>query len=149
MIPVAEALDRLFALAPAPRVEEVPLIEAGGRVLLRPLHAFRAQPPFAASAMDGYAVRAADVAAAAAGNPVTLAIIERVAAGAVPTRTVGPGTAARIMTGAPLPDGADSVVPFEETDEPQNRAATMDAVRIYVAPVLGASVRPAGEITSR
>jgi len=109
MIPVAEALDRLFALAPAPRIEEVPLAEAGGRVLLRPLRALRAQPPFAASAMDGYALRSADAAAGA-----RLRVVGESAAGRRFAGRVGPGEAARILTGAPLPDGADAVVMQEE-----------------------------------
>ncbi len=109
MISVAEALDRLFALASAPRIEEVPLIEAAGRVLLRSVRARRDQPPFAASAMDGYAVRRADAVPGA-----RLRIVGESAAGRGLHGRIGQGEAARILTGAPLPDGADAVVIQEE-----------------------------------
>ncbi len=109
MIPVGEALERLFALAPPPRVEEVPLVEAGGRILLRPMRAMRDQPPFAASAMDGYALRAAEVRPGA-----RLRVVGEAAAGRRFDRTLEPGEAARILTGAPLPAGADAVVIQEE-----------------------------------
>ncbi|HVG46879.1 MAG TPA: molybdopterin molybdenumtransferase MoeA, partial [Rubellimicrobium sp.] len=88
MISVAEALDRLFALAPAPEVEEVTLVEACGRVLLRPLAARRAQPPFAASAMDGYAVRAAEARPGA-----RLRVVGESAAGRHFAGRLGPGEA--------------------------------------------------------
>lgn len=110
MIPVSEALDRLFALVERPQPEEVPLIEAGGRVLLRPVRALRDQPPFAASAMDGYALRGLDARPGA-----TLRVVGESAAGRRFDGAVGPGEAVRILTGAPLPDGADAVVMQEDT----------------------------------
>jgi molybdopterin molybdotransferase len=105
MISVGEALGRLFALAGPPDPEEVPLVEAAGRVLLRPLAALRDQPPFAASAMDGYAVRAADAVAGA-----RLRVVGEAAAGRGFHGLAGPGEAVRILTGAPLPPGTDAVV---------------------------------------
>lgn len=128
MISVAEALHCLFALAPEPQVEEVPLLEAAGRVLLRPLRARRDQPPFAASAMDGYAVRRADALAGA-----RLHIVGASAAGRGYAGSVGPGEAARILTGAPLPEGADAVVIQEEvTREGEAIVISLTAVAAHV-----------------
>ena len=106
---LAAVLDGVSVLA----AERVALPEALGRVLAEPVTARDSLPPFANSAMDGYALRAADTAAV----PVTLQVIGDAAAGALPDVTVTPGTAVRIMTGAPLPNGADAVVPVEDTDE--------------------------------
>lgn len=132
MISVAEALDRVFALAPAPQVEEVPLLEAAGRVLLRPLSARRDQPPFAASAMDGYAVRTADARPGA-----RLKVVGEAAAGRGYAGAVGSGEAARIFTGAPLPEGADAVVIQEEV--------TRESDVITISPTaVAAHVRGAG-----
>ena len=126
--------------------EFVPLAAALGRTLATAVQADADMPPFANSAMDGYAVRAADLAQASRTNAVPLRIIERVAAGAMPTLTVESGTAIRIMTGAPLPAGADAVVPFEETSELHTPAsAQTEHVQVYVAPVVGTNIRPAGE----
>ena len=86
--------------------EAVPLAEALGRVLAKPVKAKRAQPPFDASAMDGYAVIAADVTS----TPVSLKVIGTSAAGHAAAETVRSGEAVRIFTGAPLPKGADAVV---------------------------------------
>jgi molybdopterin molybdotransferase len=132
VIPVAEALERLFALAPAPRVESVPLVEAGGRVLLEPVAAMRDQPPFAASAMDGYALRAADV-----GPGARLRVVGEAAAGRGFAGRIGLGEAARILTGAPLPEGADSVVIQEEV-------AREDGSIVVSATAIAGHVRPAG-----
>ncbi|MEX5726746.1 molybdopterin molybdotransferase [Rhodovulum iodosum] len=105
MITVEEALARVFALVAPLDTEEVALAEAAGRVLARPVTATRTQPPFAASAMDGYAVRAADAAPGA-----RLSVVGTAAAGHGFAGIIGPGQAARIFTGAPLPEGADRVV---------------------------------------
>lgn len=109
MIPVAEALARLFALAPVMPVEEVPLAEAVGRVLARPVAARLTQPPFDASAMDGYALRADEAAPGAQFD-----VIGESAAGCRFDGTVNPGQAVRIFTGAPMPAGADRVVLQED-----------------------------------
>lgn len=124
----------LDAVAPLPP-ETCAAADALGRVLAEPVHAGRTLPPWDVSAMDGYALRAADVAAA----PATLPVAFEVAAGGDRARALAPGTAARIFTGAPLPPGADTVVRQEDTE----RAG--DRVRIRVAPVAGTDVRPAGE----
>src|SRR5690348_4912581 len=113
-ITVAEALDYILGhFAPLPP-EPTPLAEATGRVLAAPVVAGLTLPPFANSAMDGYAVRAADVVGATRGAPARLQVIGYVAAGYTPGLSVTPGTAVRIMTGAPVPDGADAVVRFED-----------------------------------
>lgn len=106
LISVEEARRRILDGARRTAAEEVPVAAAGGRVLAADLFARRTQPPFDASAMDGYAVRAADVAA----PPACLAIVAEVAAGEAATVPVGPGEAARIFTGAPIPAGADAVL---------------------------------------
>ena len=102
-------------------------------------------------AMDGYAVRRSDIMSATPDSPVLLKVVGEVAAGSLPDRPVEPETAVRIMTGAPIPQGADAVVPFEETDEEERKAqgSPLDsiAVRIDVGP--GAHVRPAGEDIAR
>lgn len=109
MIPVSEALDHLFALAQPLGTETVPLVQANGRVLAANAVARRDQPPFAGSAMDGYAVRDADVVSGA-----TLAVIGESAAGHRFDGQVAAGQAVRIFTGAPIPTGADRVVIQED-----------------------------------
>ena len=121
LMAVAEALQRVLADARALPAETVPLHQALGRVLAEDLVALRTQPPAALSAMDGYAVRAADV----ANGPATLALIGEVAAGHPFEGTVGPGQAARIFTGGVMPDGADTVVVQELTTREENRVTTM------------------------
>lgn len=115
--------------------ERVRLDEALHRVLAEPAVASGPIPPFANSAMDGFAVAASDVTS----TPVTLPVNEDVPAGTVPTMAVGPGTATRIMTGAPMPDGADCVVPVEDT-----ASGTSDSVTIVSGVPIGTHVRPAG-----
>ncbi len=111
MLSVAEAQARLMALfAPLP-AEEIPIAAAGGRVLARDVVAARDQPPFPASAMDGYAVRAADAAPGA-----RLRVIGAAPAGARFAGAVGPGEAVRIYTGAPVPEGADAIVIQEDAE---------------------------------
>ena len=147
MILVEEALERVLAdirpLSPA----RVPLADANGLVLADDVRSAISIPPLPNSAMDGYAVRAEDVAAAAQDSPVVLPVIGEIAAGSPPEPAVTPGTVVRIMTGAPVPPGADTIVRFEDTDE-ENRRATgqpLDAITIYASPRVGTSVRAAGE----
>lgn len=111
LLSVAEALDRVLAQAAPLPAEEVPLGDADGRVLALPLTARRTQPPADVSAMDGYAVRAADVANA----PVRLKIVGEVAAGRPFARRLHEGEAARIFTGGVVPEGADTIVIQENT----------------------------------
>jgi molybdopterin molybdotransferase len=112
LLSVADALDRVLAHAAPLPAAEVPLVEADGRVLAYALKARRTQPPADVSAMDGYAVRAADVAQA----PARLKVIGEVAAGRPFARAVGSGEAARIFTGGVMPDGADTIVIQEHAE---------------------------------
>ena len=132
MISVTEALDRLFALTSPLPVEEVTLIGAHGRALAAPVTARRDQPPFAASAMDGYAVAGSAAAGAA------FEVIAEAAAGRGTDRSVGAGEAVRIFTGAPLPQGADTVVIQEDVTREGTRITVTEATGA------GANVRPAG-----
>jgi molybdopterin molybdotransferase len=125
-------------LGPMP-AEQVPLRAALGRVLAEPLVAGVALPPFDNSAMDGYAVRAADVAPARDDHPVTLPVAADIPAGRTDVPALAPGTAHRIMTGAPVPAGADAVVQVEHTDGGAERVA------VRRAPAPGTSVRRRGE----
>jgi molybdopterin molybdotransferase len=113
LLSVAEALERVLAQAEPLPADEVSLAEADGLVLALDLAARRTQPPADVSAMDGYAVRAADVASA----PARLRVIGEVAAGRPFAATLGPGEAARIFTGGVLPQGADTVVIQELTQK--------------------------------
>jgi molybdopterin molybdotransferase len=115
---VEQALSAVLAGVPVLGEEIVSLPEALGRVLTRAVVAQDSLPPFANSSMDGYALRAADIQDASKERPTILRVVADVAAGSAPVETVIEGTAARIMTGAPLPEGADAVIPVEETDEP-------------------------------
>ncbi len=111
MISVAEALDRLFALASPLEVETVPLAEGAGRVLAEDVQSRMTQPPFASSAMDGYAVRNAE-----AQPGMSLKVIGESAAGDRHDGALGPGEAVRIFTGAPVPEGADAILIQEDAD---------------------------------
>ncbi len=134
MISVEEAQERVLAgVAPLP-AETVSLTDAAGRVLAGPLPARRTQPPFAASAMDGYAVRATDIAQV----PVTLTQVGAVAAGGFYEPNLQAGQCVRIFTGAPLPAGADTVVIQEDTE------ANGDQILIKEAEAKGRHVRAAG-----
>ncbi len=110
LLPVADALARLLADAVPLPGEDVAIAEAAGRVLAADIHARRTQPPFDASAMDGYAVRAADIATV----PATLRVIGESIAGKRFDGSVGPGEAVRIFTGAPVPPGADVILLQED-----------------------------------
>ena len=111
LLSVAEAMQRVLEHAAPLPAEEVPLCDAAGLVLACPLSARRTQPPADVSAMDGYAVRAADT----AGAPVRLKVIGEVAAGRPFAQTLGAGEAARIFTGGVMPQGADAIVIQENT----------------------------------
>ena len=133
LLPVPEALARVLALISPLGEEEVPLTEAAGRVLSRPVTATRTQPPFAASAMDGYAARRADAVPGA-----QLRLVGESRAGERADRALGPGETIRIFTGAPIPDGADTVVIQEDVDRDG------DIVRVTDRLGPGDNIRPAG-----
>jgi molybdopterin molybdotransferase len=152
MISVEEARERILEHFAPLDAAPVPLLEARDQVLAEDLHGGFSIPPLDNTAMDGYAVRAEDTAGATYEAPVTLKVTGYLAAGSVYEGSVGPGEVVRIMTGAPIPDGADSIVPFEETDE-QDEAnvgsnwdeAPRASVRIDVEARPGANIRRAGE----
>jgi len=134
---LAEAQSYVLSLAGLLAPIEVELADALGLVTAAEVRAGEAVPPFANTAMDGYAVRAADT----VGAPVTLQVIGMLAAGAASERAVGAGEALRIMTGAPMPEGADAIVMVERTSTSDDGAL----VTIEVEVPVGMSVRPAGD----
>jgi molybdopterin molybdotransferase len=134
MLSVEEAQREILGRVRVLPSERVDVLAALGRVLAEPIRSTRRIPPWPNSSMDGYAVRAADVRPSA-----TLRVVGRVVAGSLPTRAVGAGEAVRIFTGAPLPGGADAVIPQEDVDARDG----VIALRSAVEP--GAYVRPAGE----
>lgn len=135
LLEVPDAVRRVVADVRALSAERVPLLEAQGRVLASDVRSTITLPPWANSAMDGYAVRAADLETL----PATLRVIESVAAGQFPSQHVGALEAVRIMTGAPTPEGADTVVRVEDTDGGLDRVVVRDARDA------GKNVRPRGE----
>jgi len=139
MLTVPEASARILEHIAPLAIERVPLLDALGMVLAEPVSAPMTLPAWDNSAMDGYAVRGADIDAASADHPVSLRVLETVAAGRFATQPVGDGEAIRIMTGAPIPDGADTVVRVEDTDG--------GTVRVLVRNARDArrNVRPRGE----
>lgn len=137
LVDVATARSRVLAACPLLPAVTVPLDSALGLVTATALHAAEAVPPFANTAMDGYAVRAADT----AGAPVRLRVAGTLAAGAAPDIPVGVGEAVRIMTGAPMPPGADAVVMVERTEPADGGAAVVIGTEAHP----GDHVRAAGE----
>lgn len=139
MVSVEEARNKILeAIAPL-GLEKVGILEALGRVIGEDVFARRSIPPRDNSAMDGYALRAADTRGGSADSPVRLEVIEEIPAGAVPQMRIGPGQASRIMTGAPLPEGADAVIRMEETRKEGNRVA------LFTEVPQGQDIRFAGE----
>ncbi|MBI2164863.1 MAG: molybdopterin molybdotransferase MoeA [Chloroflexi bacterium] len=147
MLSVEEALERVLSYFHPLDQEEKPLLQALGQTLARDIVSPLDIPPLDNSAMDGYAVRWEDIEAASEGSPVELEVIGQVAAGQLPRRRVRKGTAVRIMTGAPIPSGADTVVPFEDTDEVPRKArlGSINQIGILRVAHKGANVRPAAE----
>ena len=128
-------LDRVAPVG----TEAVPLAACAGRVLAEMLSAASDVPPFDRSPYDGYALRAADTGGIGPDRPVTLTILEEVPAGCVGTRAVTPGTAVKVLTGSPLPEGADAIVPFEDT------CFTDRTVTLFAPVKPGSNVVRAGE----
>ncbi len=151
MLTVEEALERILSFFEPLEPVRVPIAEAGGMVISEDIVSHLDVPPMDNSAMDGYAVQSQSVSGAAAHTPATLRVIGKLAAGDLPTTRVGPRTAIRIMTGAPVPPGADAVVPFEETDEVERRlkARPLDEVSVRHPVDPGSNVRQAGRDLAR
>lgn len=139
MISVKEALNRILEQIPKLGKERVTLLQAQGRVLAEDIFSSANIPPWDNSAMDGYAVRYADIALTSKKDPVLLKVLADLPAGKVFPGRVGAGQAVRIMTGAPLPDGADTVVPVEETVKAEGM------VKILATNPAGSNIRRAGE----
>jgi molybdopterin molybdotransferase len=146
LISVEAALEAILEKMRPVETETVPLARSFGRVLAEAIISEVNVPPFANSAMDGYALIARDSQGASLTTPVQLQVVEYVPAGVTPTQKIVPGAAARIMTGAPLPSGADAVVRFEETSEYIAGEGLADhEVLIYQPAQRGDNVRLAGE----
>jgi len=140
LTPLHEAQKTVFEATKTLGLEKVSLLDALDRVLGEDIIAARDNPPWDNSAMDGFAVRWEDIKQEhAITKPVMLKVIEDVPAGKVATKTVGPGQAIRIMTGAPVPKGADTVVKVEETEPSE------DAVKIFKEVERGGNIRPQSE----
>jgi len=133
---VSDAQQIIIEAVGLMNVESVALAQSLGRVLAQDIRANRDQPPYDVSAMDGYALRSAD----ASNAPVTLEVIEDIKAGDMPSKTVQAGQCARIMTGAPLPQGADAVLRVEDT-----QTVTATTVQINCSVKLGNDIRYRGE----
>jgi len=146
MISVEEAQEKLLSHVTVLGKEKVPILDSPGQVLAEDLRSAINVPPLDNSAMDGYALRAKDTSGAQRGSARLLRVIDTVAAGSISDKEVVPGTAIRIMTGAPIPKGADSVVRFEDTDETaRQRGGPLFEIGICVEAKEGQNIRRAGE----
>ncbi len=143
MLSVEEALAQVLSAFRPLEAERVPLLESLNRVLAQPVYADDDVPPHDNSAMDGYALLTRDTLGATAEEPVRLQVIENLAAGYLARETVRPGAAIRIMTGAPLPAGANAVIQFEETRRDG------EWVEIFAPVPVGQNIRRAGEDVHR
>ena len=136
---IAEASERMLADIRPLDVEKVPLRKALGRVLAEDIRATVTMPPWSNSSMDGYAVRSADITPVMTGDRVKLRVVGTIAAGDFAKRPIKRGEAMRIMTGAPVPDGADSVIRKEDTDGGEDKVEVREARDVWK------NIRPAGE----
>lgn len=139
---VREAVERVVAAGEPGPAEDRPLARAGGLALARSLEARATLPPFDNSAMDGYAVRGADVEGATEEAPRILRVLGETRPGDEPGPAVGPGEAVRVMTGGPIPPGADSVIRVEHTD---GEAGATGKVEVWADADRGRHIRPAGQ----
>ncbi len=148
MISVEQALEKVLGYVDVLEEEEHPILDSLGQVLAEDIISSIDVPPLDNSAMDGYAVRAEDTRGARQNSPQCLQVIDTVAAGSISQYEVKPGTAIRIMTGAPVPKGADSVVQFENTNE-THREADSSKIGILAEAKAGLNIRKAGEDIAR
>lgn len=146
---VEEALEKILGYVDRLSVEDKPLLDALGQVLAEDAVSDFSIPPRDNTAMDGYAVRWADISSASPDSPVNLKVIEELPAGKIAVKSVSEGLAIRIMTGAPMPGGADTIVPFEDTDEMDRKSSPgpggVDEIGILKAWKIGSNIRRAGE----
>jgi len=139
MITVDEALDKILSNIYPLGLEKVSILDALGRVIAEDIYANRDIPPLDNSAMDGYALKFEDVQKASPDHPVRLEVIEDLPAGVISKKKLERGKSIRIMTGAPIPTGADAVIPVEETKKEDA------SVLIFKSSVLGENIRKSGE----
>ena len=144
MTPLEDAQEFVLGQCPPKAPVEVDRRDAAGLVLATPVVSGEIVPPFDNTAVDGYAVRAADV-ATAENSAVDLVVTGEIAAGAAPDRPLGEGEAIRIMTGAPLPDGCDAIVMVEDSERLGTDAAGVERVRLSATVPVGSGVRGAGD----
>jgi molybdopterin molybdotransferase len=146
LLSVDQARERILSHFQPVTTETLSLAGCSHRVLAQDIAATSDLPPFSNSSMDGFAIRAEDVLDAATGSPRSLRVVADIPAGSHPTISLAPGQAARIMTGAPVPDGADAVIPVEDTDFDNRDAGTPapNEVQIFKSAKSGANVRPRG-----
>jgi len=146
LLSVSEARERILSHFQSVTTESLPLAECMNRVLAQDITAETDLPLFDNSSMDGFAIRATDVADANPASPRSLRVVADIPAGASPTISLAPGEAARIMTGAQMPNGADAVVPVEDTDFENRDAGSTppDYVKIFKPVKSGDSTRPRG-----
>lgn len=145
MISVEQALEKILSYVSVLEAEETPILESLGQVLAEDISSSINIPPLDNAAMDGYAVQARDTNSASRESPRFLHVIDTVIAGAISEQEVKPGTAIRIMTGAPVPKGADSVVQFEDTDETRRKKSPSKEIGILCKAKPGLNIRRAGE----
>jgi molybdopterin molybdotransferase len=139
MLTVAEASERILAEIRQLGIESVALRKALGRICAEDISATVTMPPWSNSSMDGYAIRSADITPVMSGEPVKLRVVATIAAGEFAPRPLKRGEAMRIMTGAPIPEGADSVIRKEDTDGGSGKVEIRDARDVWK------NIRPAGE----
>lgn len=132
MVSVEQALEEILSCVEVLEPERKPILDSLGQVLAEDVYSTIDIPPADNSAMDGYAVKAEDTRGASESQPRILPVVGEVAAGSISSEEVKPGTAIRIMTGAPLPDGAEAVVPFEDTDEVARKSSHGDLSQIGI-----------------
>jgi molybdopterin molybdotransferase len=146
LLSVDEARERILSRFQPVKTESVPLADSSNRVLAEDMQATYDLPLFNNSSMDGFAIHAADVVDAAPGSPRSLRVVADIPAGVSPKIRLGPGEVARIMTGAHMPEGADAVIPVEDTDFKDRSAGAVapQEVQIFKPVQAGENVRPRG-----
>ncbi|MCL0053082.1 molybdopterin molybdotransferase MoeA [Dehalococcoidales bacterium] len=148
MISVEQALEKVLSYVNVLEEESSPILGCLGQVLAEDIYSSIDVPPLDNAAMDGYALRSKDTHGASQQSPRFLRVIDTVTAGSISRYEIEPGTAIRIMTGAPIPKGADSVVRFEDTDEAQ-RERSSNQIGILIEATAGLNIRRAGEDITR
>lgn len=146
LLSVEEARERILSHFEPVETEKIHLTDSANRILAQDVVAAEEMPPFDNSSMDGFALRAEDTSKAAPASPLTLNVVADIPAGSSPTVSLTPGQAARIMTGAQMPKGADSVIPVEDTDFNDHSAGTSPPKTVTITRPVQANenVRPRG-----